>query len=103
MKRMNEDKQRIDYLYRHRKSQVWKYVKVKGEQDVVPLLTENYPDDVDTFFYVLRGEFGQVLLCSERIYNDRRPVNTSYYFDDEERLFLLERSATYIDPACSGL
>ena len=101
LQRMNERKRLTDSLYLRRKDQVQDYIKLRGEKEVQPLYTENFPDDVDTFFHVFRAGLGQVLMTSELTFNDRWPVSTQYYFDDEDRFFLLERSVGYMDSACS--
>jgi len=101
VERLRYQKREIDtfYIYHPELRTVW--IKLDDATELVQLNPNDYPENIETFYTVLKNESGNVVCAAEEPYSTSGDWNIVYlhYFDADGKTFAFENH-TYFPSIC---
>ena len=104
VQRLEYQKAAIDTLYDHSKEKIIVFAKLADNDELVPITNEDFPENVETSFSILKDSSGKLITTSEI------PVSQSgdwyivltHYFDKNGQTFAFERQTNFFNGICTG-
>jgi len=86
------------YLFKHRKD-IIVLVKVYGKKKLVKVKNENWPEETDIIYNVLKDSTGRIVLISKMPYSQSGDWYLGYeqYFDDKSKTFAFSDAESVFD------
>ena len=103
IERLKYQKAAIDTLYNHSKEKIILFVKLADKDELQKITYENFPENVETSFSILKDSLGKIITASEI------PVSQSgdwyivltHYFDKNGKTFAFERQTNFFNSICT--
>lgn len=91
------------YGYKHRKDMLT-LVKLSGKETLVRVKNENWPDNTEYIYNILKDESGRVILTEQIPYSESGDwyVEWKHYFDADGKTFAFSKRETLFDESVKG-
>jgi hypothetical protein len=100
---LKKEKQRIDRLAQDTGA-LLVMVKVPHNDTLLKVQGDNYPDEIETTFNLLKGKNGGIIYAVEIPFSESGDWFIAYksYFDGAGKILAFEREANFFNSACAG-
>jgi hypothetical protein len=78
-------------------------VKVAGQTDLIKVIEQNWPDDIETTYNVLKNQRGQIIYLGEFPTSESGDwsLGLKHYFGDNGKLIAFEKRLSYFNEDCT--
>jgi hypothetical protein len=96
-------KDHIDSIFRLKNNNLTVLVKVPNKPGLVEVKNENWPEEVETTYNLLKDPSGNVILFLESPYSESGDWNITFahYFDVDGKTFAFTRQTNYFNSICT--
>lgn len=96
-------KKQVDSIFRLNRKNLTILVKIPGKSNLVEVRNENWPEEIETTYNLLKDETGKVILFIESPYSESGDWNITYahYFDNAGRTFAFTRQTNFFNSICT--
>ena len=103
VQRLVYQKAAIDTLYNHSKEKVIVFAKLVDKDELVPIADENYPENLEASFSMLKDSLGNVITASESPMSQSGDwyIVLTHYFDKNGKTFAFERQTNFFNSVCT--
>ena len=98
-----DQKAQIDSLLSQNKGTLTVLVKLPGNQQLVEVKGEQWPDEVEITYNILKDSSGQVLMFAESPFSESGDWNISliHYFDEAGKTFAFSKRTNFFNSGCT--
>jgi hypothetical protein len=91
------------YEYKHRKEMIV-LAKLTGKKELVKIKNENWPDNTEYIYNILKDSTGRIILTEQIPYSESGDwyVEWKHYFDSNGNTFLFSKRETLFDESVKG-
>ena len=104
LSRLEKKRATIDkYVYKHQK-EIIVLAKVSGKGNLVLVKNENWPDNTEYSYNVLKDSTGRTIMIAEMPYSESGDwyIEYKYYFDSNGKTFAFSKRETVFDDSVNG-
>ena len=78
-------------------------VKVKGQADLKKVIAQNWPDDIETTYNILKNKLGQIIYLGEFPTSESGDwtLGLKHFFGDNGKLLAFEKRLSYFNEDCT--
>ncbi|UXE67272.1 MAG: hypothetical protein KA713_01310 [Chryseotalea sp. WA131a] len=78
-------------------------VKVTGQTDLIKVIEQNWPDDIETTYNILKNQRGQIIYLGEFPTSESGDwsLGLKHYFGDNGKLIAFEKRLSYFNVDCT--
>jgi hypothetical protein len=101
---LKKKKAAIDqYEYKHR-NEIMVFVKLEGKKKLIRAKNEDWPDDTEYIYNVLKDTSGRIILTEQIPYSQSGDwyIEYKHYFDDSGNTFAFSKRETLFDESVKG-
>ena len=93
----------IDTLYNHSKEKIIFFVKLADKDELQQITYENFPENVETSFSILKDSLGKIITASEIPFSQSGDwyIVLTHYFDVNGKTFAFERQTNFFNSICT--
>ena len=103
LERLKYQKTIIDTLFNHSNDRLIVLAKLADNDEPIQIKNENFPDNVETTFNILKDSLGQLISASEFPYSESGDWNIilTHYFDKDGKTFAFEKQTNFFNSICT--
>ncbi len=96
-------KAEIDSFYSRNKDNVLIFVKPENKENVIQVLANNEPENIERTFNVLKNSLGNIITISELPFSKSGDwcIVWTYYFDKNGKTFAFEKQTNFFNSNCT--
>ena len=103
IERLKFQKAAIDTLHNHSKEKIILFVKLANKDELQKITYENFPENVETSFSILKDSLGKIITASEIPVSESGDwyIVLTHYFDQNGKTFAFERQTNFFNSICT--
>ncbi|MFN0200916.1 MAG: hypothetical protein ACKVTZ_05320 [Bacteroidia bacterium] len=104
LERLKYQKTNIDSLFKQSKDKLIILAKLVDKEELIQIKNENFPNNVETTFNILKDSLRQIITASEFPFSESGDWNIilTHYFDKDGKTFAFERQTNFFNSICTG-